>query len=238
MPNLPVIIFESDDWLVLNKPTNWHTLRPGQNRKPAPSASQLPNLEDWLTQNFPSSATIKEAGILQRLDLPTTGCLIVARSPESYQHLSPIIRSGPNISKIYLAVVQPGLPPQGEFELFFTSRYRRSAKITVNDSGDPQHRGICRWRICPAAFSEPQHTLLQVQIIGPGRRHQIRAGLAHLGYPLRGDETYAGLHPWKGGFGLHAYQIQFADQTITAPPPASWEAPADKLEESFDDTRP
>ena len=48
---------------------------------------------------------------------------------------------------------------------------------------------------------------LDINIIGAGRRHQIRAGLAYLGCPLVGDEKYGGWAWSLPGVALHAQRI-------------------------------
>ena len=50
-----------------------------------------------------------------------------------------------------LPCAAPGRPPWGgRFELWFTSRYKRSSKVTVREQGNPRHRGVCTWELLEA----------------------------------------------------------------------------------------
>lgn len=216
----PEVIAETDQWIVVNKPSGWHSVRLGtstaNDEEEGVASSGI--LQDWLAARFPELATLNESGLVQRLDQLTSGCVIVGRSGEAVERLRDAVRGKwGSIRKTYLAMVQ-GDCENGSFDLYFGSRYRRSRKVTVAESGPPKERGGCRWRV---AESFGSRTLLEVELLGPGRRHQIRAGLAHLGHPLLGDELYGG-PPWNGRFGLHSWRVVISDQTMTAQAPRNW----------------
>ncbi len=230
----PTILYECADWLVVNKPANWHTVRHGKRANSIGIASSpLPhsNLEGWIADQLADAAALPESGILHRLDYATTGCVIVARSRMAWERLLPIVRSGAGLSKIYAAVVKQGIEARGEFELYFSSRYRRSTKVSVSREGKAEHGGVCRWRLWPQLLADVKDVLVEVELVGPGRRHQIRAGLAFLGSPLRGDTLYGGSADWRGGMGLHAHQIELEGQTVVAPFPDGWGIAADKSDD-------
>ena len=58
---------------------------------------------------------------------------------------------------------------------------------------------------------------MEIELIGPGRRHQIRAGFAHLGTPLVGDTLYGG--PEAPRIMLHAWSVTIEGRKIEAPLP-------------------
>jgi len=233
----PSIIFQSANWIIINKPSGWHTVRPRRPRgwpsprSPQPSPCQhnapndAPTVEQWVIQQNLTAPDLPEAGILHRLDQQTSGCLLIAKTLEAWDTLKTIVRTGSDVRKTYLAVIPPGLEPTtGRFSFYFTSRYRRSKKVTVFDTGEARHRGVCDWRIIQQNISpDTRADLVEIKIIGPGRRHQIRAGLAHLGFPIHGDERYGGIAPWAGGFGLHAWKLCIRNQDeVIAPIPVDW----------------
>jgi 23S rRNA-/tRNA-specific pseudouridylate synthase len=104
----------------------------------------------------------------------------------------------------------------GQFRLYFTSRYKRSKKVTVTDEGEARHAGECRWivRERRADFAR-----LEVHLIGAGRRHQIRAGLAHLGAPILGDALYGGPAARDGLLHLHAWRVELEGVVVECAPP-------------------
>lgn len=200
-------------WLVVEKPSGWHTLS---------GRSDGPTVEDALRSEHPECGLLSEAGLVHRLDLETSGCLLASTSAEGrlawrerWQG-----RSGGPILKTYLARAGAAaeLGPdgdRGEFTLYFRSRYRRSAKVTVDRSGREAEQGRCRWRM---RRRDALGTLLEIELVGPGKRHQIRAGLAALGAPLLGDTLYGGAAAAR--INLHAWRLEFDDVLVESPPPA------------------
>ena len=118
------------------------------------------------------------------------------------------------VRKIYLARVSRPLERDGAATLFFSSRHKGSAKVTVRDTGDAREAGRLRWAMRDAS----QPDLVEVELIGPGRRHQIRATLAFLGSPLVGDALYGGSE--AASVQLHAWKIMLNGVTVEAPRPA------------------
>ncbi len=123
--------------------------------------------------------------------------------------------------KQYLALAS-GECVSGEFALSFTSRHKGSQKVTVSACSVAVRDasiGRCRWsRLERASGANDLHTLLEVDLLGPGRRHQIRAGLAHLAMPLLGDVLYGG-EPHADGVHLHASKLTVEGVRVSAPPP-------------------
>ena len=220
----PEMLDEGPGYFVFNKPPFWHSSGESQ--------PEEPSLQDWLIQSYPSLEKIPEAGLVHRLDYLTSGCVLVARSESEQRQLREALRND-EIKKIYWALARKALPSQGQFELSFESRYKSSRKISVSRMGDSQQKGRCRWRKLgawklssssltpPLAPALPEGDWLEVELVGPGKRHQIRAGLAFLGAELFGDPLYGQAHPW--GLGLHARELRLSpERRIQAPCPDFW----------------
>lgn len=210
------VLAEGSGWLVVGKPAGLHSVALRQGG----GASVEAILRRWR----PSLGELPEAGLVQRLDEGTSGCLLVATDEAARARLLAAVRSG-SIAKRYLAAIDRPLPDRGEFRLYFSSRHRGSAKVTVRREGSASEEGRCRWRslrgaAAPKAEPGAPWTILEVELLGPGRRHQIRAGLAHLGAPLCGDRLYG----WSGGevpasYALHASSLAIDGRIVQAPPP-------------------
>jgi len=123
---------------------------------------------------------------LHRLDRETSGLLLCARSAEAnrlyHSRREKILRG-----KFYLAVVQGCFPQQ---EVRIDQPLAPDAGSPIRCQMWPVATGkSCCSRIFRIAADEDLSLLLVEPLTG--RRHQIRAHLAHLGYPLLGDKIYA-----------------------------------------------
>jgi 23S rRNA-/tRNA-specific pseudouridylate synthase len=64
--------------------------------------------------------------------------------------------------------------------------------------------------------------LVELDLLGPGRRHELRAGCAYLGHPLVGDVLYGGTAAAR--IQLHAWRVELDGELVEAPPPPWAEA--------------
>ena len=214
--------------MVLHKPAGWHSVE-------VRSSSGGEVLSRWIAVQFAAQARLPDAGLVHRLDQCTSGCMIAARDASVHGMLREAVsgRGSMHIKKVYLALVRPGIAPQGRFELVFSSRHKGSTKATVRRDGEGE-LGECSWRVVRAAEKTSDNgidaattplafDLIEVEIHGPGRRHQIRAGMAFTGHPLAGDALYRGapLNPkWSAGcFTLHAWRVEIGDLLVESPRP-------------------
>ena len=217
---------------MIDKPVGWHCVE-------AADSDGAPSVEDWLRARDPAVQELKDAGLVHRLDRSTSGCLMVARDAETVSDLREALSvcdSPWAARKTYLALAAKSMPKAGEFDLHFAGRHKRSAKVTVKAFGTPGDRGRCTWRVVRAAVDTAMPAtprafdLVEIELIGPGRRHQIRAGLAWLGHPLAGDQLYGGAQlgdEFNGGCAaLHAWRLRVRSITVEAPPPP-WAGGAD-----------
>jgi len=211
----PSVLHEAQPWLVVAKPAGIHSV--------AQRGSDAPSVESWLRTARPELAALDECGLVHRLDLETSGCLLVAKSATAREHLREAFSGrGGDIRKTYLARVEGRFADRvlaGSFTLSFTSRHKGSAKVTVHARGEPDTIGRCRWRVrSVAGTGNDATTLLEIELLGPGRRHQIRAGLAHGGHPLAGDALYGGREAPHGPL-LHAWRLEIEGVAVECPAP-------------------
>jgi 23S rRNA-/tRNA-specific pseudouridylate synthase len=200
------------EWIAIEKPAGWHSIESSR-------GDGGPSVEAMLRASWPPLRDLEEGGLVHRLDRETSGAMLVATSAPARERLRRAITDG-SIGKTYLAAVSADalLAVSGEFRLRFSSRYRRSAKVTVREHGEGEE-GVCRWH---AVAVEGARRFLEIELIGPGRRHQIRAGFAHLGAPLAGDALYGGAAASR--LALHATRVVVEGVVVTSPRPSGFGA--------------
>jgi 23S rRNA-/tRNA-specific pseudouridylate synthase len=180
------IIRESDDWIAVDKPAGMPT-------QPARDRVQR-SLEELLRLRF------REIWLVHRLDTPTSGVVLFAKTPEAAAKLSALFAAG-EIRKTYLAVLEGELR---EGQIVETPVQGKTARTTFR----------------PQSF-EATTTLAEV-IIETGRTHQIRVHAASIGHPVAGDRRYG-----SGGRAkrlmLHAWKLEHAVfGSLEAPLPTSF----------------
>jgi len=125
-------------------------------------------------------------GVVHRLDQPVEGLLVFAKTPEAGKKLSGQLCGG-ELNKKYKARVY-GNPSNAEDTLTdYLVKDGNVARI-ADQSNKEAKKAVLTYRKLEAD-SETKESLLEVEI-ETGRFHQIRAQLAHAGFPLLGDQKY------------------------------------------------
>ena len=164
-------------------------------------------------------------GLLHRLDRPTAGIVLFAKTSKGAGRLSAQFRNR-EVEKTYWALIQGGMdPPTGTLEHFLRKfRSRRRVRLTTAEERESRHAELSYRTL--AVF--PGCSLLEINP-RTGRKHQIRCQFSETGHPLLGDFKYRASRHWeKGAIALLAKKIRFRhptkemDVTIEAPLPELW----------------
>jgi 23S rRNA pseudouridine1911/1915/1917 synthase len=217
------VLFEDNHCLVVNKPAG--LLSQGD-------ASGDPSLVDlatlYLKTRYAKPGNVY-VGLLHRLDRPTSGIILLAKTSKAAGRLSAQFRDG-TISKVYWAIVEGNArEPEGEWvdSLEKDTRQNRSGVVLEESQSSKEarvaFRVLERW---------DDFTKLELRP-ATGRSHQLRVQLAGRGLPIVGDGKYGAkgqLKALDGHFriALHARQLTFTHPTrpeaisVDAPVPADW----------------
>ncbi|MBI5914003.1 MAG: RNA pseudouridine synthase [Bacteroidetes bacterium] len=163
--------------------------------------------------------------LVHRLDRPATGVVVFAKTKTAIGSLHDQFRER-TVQKTYLAVVKD-LPPETEGTLrHFLQKNEKTNRSGIADKGDLSE---LKYRLLG---SSDNYHLLEVDLI-TGRHHQIRAQLAAIGCPIKGDVKYGSrrsnrdrsihLHAWKISF-RHPVSGERTELTAALPDDPVWAA--------------
>lgn len=174
-------------------------------------------------------------GVTHRLDRPTTGVVLFARTSKALTRLNAMFQSHEQIRKTYWAIVSMDngnrIMDKGEVRLenYLWRNEKQNKSFVVKPGTKDAKRAVLTYKAI--AHSE-RYTLLEINL-ETGRHHQIRCQLAAIGCPIKGDLKYSAKRSNPdGGISLHARKIEFIHPvsklpiSITAPVPddALWQA--------------
>ena len=130
-----------------------------------------------------TSGAQERQGIVQRLDVGTSGLMVLAKSERAYSVLKQAFRDR-SVSKTYHALVQGHPDPaSGTIDTPIARSTRHDYKFTISHDGKPAVTHYHTLELLPAA------ALLEIGL-ETGRTHQIRVHFAHFNHPLVGDPLY------------------------------------------------
>lgn len=188
MPAEPVI--HADEALVVADKAAGLLAVPGRGE------AGLVNLASQLQQRFP------DVQIVHRLDMATSGLLLLARGATMQRQLS-LAFAERRVHKQYVAIVE-GQPAAdaGEVDLPLIADWPRRPRQKVDlADGKPS---LTRWRVLARLGARARLLLEPVT----GRSHQLRVHMAAQGWPIVGDELYGRSGPDTPRLLLHAQSLQ------------------------------
>jgi 23S rRNA pseudouridine1911/1915/1917 synthase len=161
-------------------------------------------------------------GLIHRLDRPTSGILIFAKTSKALTRMNEIFKTR-EVQKTYWAIVEG--KPEKQFERLehFLKKNPKNNKTTVfTQSTKDAKKAILEYKLLG---NLDNYSLLEVDLF-TGRSHQIRAQLSFIGHSIKGDLKYGAKRSNPdGSISLHARKISFIHPVkkekieITAPPP-------------------
>lgn len=191
------ILFESEHVLAVNKPA-------GMVSHPAPSHpnNTLANaVKYYLRQSGQDRFGNDRAGLIHRLDAPTSGAILFAKSPQGLWYISQQFANR-QVNKYYLALVRGELSEDKEINMPI-GRDRINRKKYSPRTNKPRR---ARTIITPLQRSGDKKSTLVLAKPVTGRTHQIRVHLAESNHPIIGDGIYGKIRNQR--LMLHAYAIE------------------------------
>lgn len=182
-------------------------------------------------------------GVTHRLDRPTTGVVLFAKTSKALERLNRMFAEG-EVHKTYWAIVPNVWDGEGHGSAPATSsdlthylvRNEQQNRSYAYDSREQAERAVRNPRDVKEArlhyeviATTPRYALLQVRLY-TGRHHQIRCQLSHLGLPIKGDLKYGAprSNP-DGGISLHSRKAEFVHPVSKQPIVIAAPVPDDTL---------
>jgi 23S rRNA pseudouridine1911/1915/1917 synthase len=197
------IVYQDTDLVIVNKPV-------GCAAHPSPGWTGPTVVGALVAAGIPltSSGPAERQGIVQRLDVGTSGLMMVAKTEAAYLKLKDMFRNR-EIKKIYHALAQGHIEPAiGTIDAPIDRHPKEDYKMAVVTDGKPS---VTHYEVIEYYRSV---SLLKVEL-ETGRTHQIRVHMSAIRHPLVGDLTYGAdpnlaqeigvTRPW-----LHAQALEFA----------------------------
>lgn len=193
------IVDETIDYMVINKEKNILVHETKNN--------QGSTLYNALINLFQSRGLKRRVRVVNRLDMNTTGLMVVAKNPFAHYNLMQQMEDG-SFRKKYHAVVDGSFPyDEIVVEKNIKTDENDHIKKMICDDGDGDYAKT----IFKKVISGEKYSIVEAELI-TGRTHQIRLHLAYLGFPIVGDtlyndKTYEGVDRQL----LHSFEISFND---------------------------
>ena len=196
------VVFDDEYVIVINKPV-------GIAAHPSPGWQGATVVGAIFAAGYQlaTSGAAERQGVVHRLDVGTSGLMVVAKNEIAYSSLKDQFRNR-TVSKIYHALVQGHMDPTtGTIDAPIDRHPREDYRFAVVANGKPSITHYKTLEVFPAV------SLMEIEL-ETGRTHQIRVHFSALHHPLVGDLTYGAdpslaqrlsiSRPW-----LHAKDLAF-----------------------------
>ncbi|HEY3646177.1 MAG TPA: 23S rRNA pseudouridine(1911/1915/1917) synthase RluD [Gammaproteobacteria bacterium] len=168
------IVHEDAALIVVNKPVGL-VVHPG-------AGNHSGTLQNALLHHAPELAQVPRAGLVHRIDKDTSGLLVVARTLEAHTALVAALQAR-EFERVYLAVALGVMTGGGTVDAPIKRHPTDRVRMSVREGG---RESVTHYRVLKRYRA---HTYISVEL-ETGRTHQIRVHLAHIKYPLVGDQVY------------------------------------------------
>jgi 23S rRNA pseudouridine1911/1915/1917 synthase len=197
--NIPIdIIYEDNDLLIVNKPP-YIVVHPTKSH-------QDNTIANGVAYYFKEKGIQKKVRLVNRLDMNTSGIVIIAKNPYVHNELSNQMKSN-TVEKYYYAIVEGLIENDNGTINEPIARLNPEDIIRVVDKSGKEC--ITHYEV-EGRFAE--NTLVKLKL-ETGRTHQIRVHMKHIGHPVLGDTLYGHESNLIGRQALHCYEMKFTQPT-------------------------
>lgn len=218
-----MVLYEDNHLLIVNKRAGDIVQGDKTGDKPLSEV-----VKEYIAEKYEKSGAVF-LGVVHRLDRPTTGIVVFARTSKALTRLNKLF-SERETTKTYWAIVQQPPPKDSDRLIHFMKRNPKQNKSYAHINEVPESKkAILSYRILKKL---ERYYLVEIEL-ETGRHHQIRSQLSSIGSPIKGDLKYGFDRSNKdGSIHLHArslvfvHPVQKISMNILASPPEDpiWDA--------------
>ena len=187
------VLYEDNHLLVVIKPIN--ILSQSDKTK---DIDMLTLVKLYIKEKYQKPGNVY-AGLVHRLDRPTGGVMIFAKTSKCASRLSEQIKNN-EMNKRYYAVVNGILKNKKDKLENYIKKEDSFSKIVSKEEGK---YAALEYKVIK---EQDNMSLLDINLL-TGRHHQIRVQFAHINHPLYGDQRYG--KEDKNQLALYAYHLEF-----------------------------
>jgi len=210
------IIYEDSDLLIVNKPPYIvvHPTKSHQNN----------TIANGVAYYFKENGIHKKVRLVNRLDMNTSGIVIIAKNPYIHNEMANQMKSNA-MEKYYYAIVE-GIIKDDEGTV--NEPIARLNPEDIIRVVDPSGKECITHYVVKKRSEDKNLSLLKLKL-DTGRTHQIRVHMKYLGHPILGDTLYGNESKLIGRQALHCYEMKFIhprtgeEMVITCPLPQDME---------------
>lgn len=193
--NIPLhILYEDDDLLIINKPKGM-VVHPSSGHY---SGTLVNALMFYCKDELSGINGVMRPGIVHRIDMDTTGSLLVCKNDFSHQHIAQQLKEH-SIRRVYHAIVHGVIEEEeGTVDAPIGRHPIERKKMSINYKNGKE--AVTHYKVIQRFKN---YTYIQCQL-ETGRTHQIRVHMASIKHPLLGDQLYG---PQKNPFKLQGQSL-------------------------------
>ena len=197
------ILYEDNHLIVVVKPQNV----PSQ-EDITEDESMLSQVKKYIKETYHKEGNVY-VGLVHRLDRPTGGVMVFAKTSKCASRLSEQIKDG-TMHKKYFAIVE-GVPRErfGQLTHYLKKNNELNIVKVVPMLEEGAKEAVLIYNVLSDA--EKKISLVDIDLI-TGRSHQIRVQMSTIGNPVFADVKYGSKH--KGNLALWAYKLTFEHPTL------------------------
>lgn len=197
------ILFEDNHVIVVIKPQNIPSMPDESGDK-----DMLTMVKEYIKEKYNKPGNVF-VGLVHRLDRPTGGIMVFAKTSKAASRLSEQIKSG-DFKKTYYTICKGIFRDKSGTLINYLKKNEKTNTVSVVPMTTT---GAKKAELKYTVLQEVKgYSLVEVKLIS-GRGHQIRVQLSHLGYPIVGDQKYGGEGMAKVALNLFAGELVFNHPT-------------------------